>query len=92
VFHFPGDAVRALAYSRDFALRPEPDDPKLERPDLSEDKVAASWRVPPAGFLAMPQALALLLGRGPAGGGLGDRGRCRSGPEDRLPAGLSRWS
>jgi hypothetical protein len=36
VFHFPGDAVRALAYSRDFALRPSPDDPKLERPDLPE--------------------------------------------------------
>jgi acetate---CoA ligase (ADP-forming) len=64
VFHFPGDAVRALAYSRDFALRPEPDDPKLERPDLSEDKVAALLEGAPAGFLAMPQALALLLAVG----------------------------
>ena len=27
VFHFPGDAVRALAYSRDFARRHPPDDP-----------------------------------------------------------------
>jgi acetyltransferase len=61
VFHFPGDAVRALAYSRDFALRPTPDDPQQERPDLPEGKVAAILEDgAPSGFLAMPQALALL--------------------------------
>jgi acetate---CoA ligase (ADP-forming) len=60
VFHFPGDAVRSLASSRDFALRHPPDDPKLERPDLPEAKIAAILEQAPGGFLAMPQALALL--------------------------------
>ncbi len=60
VFHFPGDGVRALAYSRDFALRPAADDPLQERPDLHEAKIAAILERAPAGFLTMPQALTLL--------------------------------
>jgi len=65
VFHFPGQAVLALAYSRDFALRPGADDPALERPDFPEEKVAAILASAAAGgFLPMPQALSLLLAVG----------------------------
>lgn len=61
VFHFPGQAVRALAHSRDFYLRPPPDDPGAERPDFDEKKVASLLDTDAAdGFLSMPQALALL--------------------------------
>jgi acetate---CoA ligase (ADP-forming) len=61
VFHFPGQAVRALAYSRDFYLRPRADDPRAERPDFDEGRLAALLATEAAdGFLPMPQALALL--------------------------------
>lgn len=59
VFHFPGDAVRALAYSRDFALRPAPDDPYTDAPALPEGEISALLEGN-AGFLAMPKALRLL--------------------------------
>lgn len=61
VFHFPGQAVRALAYSRDFYLRPPADDPRAEQPDFDEDRLNAILATETAdGFLAMPEALALL--------------------------------
>ncbi|MGQ9687937.1 MAG: acetate--CoA ligase family protein [Desulfobaccales bacterium] len=61
VFHFPGDGVRALAYSRDFALRPEPDDPRLMQPDLPEAQIATIMpEEDDAVFLSMPQALSLM--------------------------------
>jgi acetyltransferase len=60
VFHFPGQAVRALAYSRTFANRPQ----KVvgERsPWLSRDKIAALLaEQPSSGFLPMPAALSLV--------------------------------
>ncbi|MEJ2093020.1 MAG: acetate--CoA ligase family protein [Syntrophobacterales bacterium] len=61
VFHFPGQAVRALAYSRDFSLRPPADDPAAEQPSFEEARLAALLNTEAAdGFLSMPQALELL--------------------------------
>jgi acetyltransferase len=65
VFHFPGDAVRALGYSRDFALRPAPDDPRVDTPRFDAEKVAGLLTSPAGGgFLPMPQALSLLAAAG----------------------------
>jgi acetyltransferase len=66
VFHFPGDGVRALGYSRDFAIRPSPDDPMVDSPTFDSEKIAALL-APPAGgggFLPMPQALSLMAAAG----------------------------
>jgi acetyltransferase len=65
VFHFPGDAVRSLAYSRDFAVRPTPDDPTVDSPAfdnqrLDELLISAAGE----GFLPMPQALSLMEAAG----------------------------
>jgi len=61
VFHFPGQAVRALAYSRDFFWRSPADEPEAERPDFDDDRLASLLATDAAeGFLSMPQALALL--------------------------------
>lgn len=61
VFHFPGQAVRALAYSRDFFLRPPADDPEADRPDFDEGYLTSLLTTEAAeGFLPMPQALSLL--------------------------------
>lgn len=65
VFHFPGDAVRALAYSRDFALRPAPDDPAADELDFDEKELAGLLNIAGGGgFLPMPQALSLLEAAG----------------------------
>lgn len=60
VFHFPGQAVRALAYSRTLANRPRP--VIGERgPWLNRDKIAALLAKQPAsGFLPMTAALSLI--------------------------------
>jgi acetyltransferase len=64
-FHFPGDAVRALAYSRDFALRPAPDDPAAYQPDFDDQKIAGLLATQDGqGFLPMPQALSLMEAAG----------------------------
>jgi len=61
VFHFPGQAVRSLAYSRDFALRPVPDDAAVEQPRFDEKRITSLLATAsPDGFLPMPQALSLL--------------------------------
>jgi acyl-CoA synthetase (NDP forming) len=61
VFHFPGQAVRGLAYSRDFFLRPPADDPSVDQPGFDEERLAALLTTAAAdGFLPMPQALTLL--------------------------------
>jgi acyl-CoA synthetase (NDP forming) len=60
-FHFPGDAVRALAYSRDFGLRHPPDDPSADAPDFDDKELAALISSAGGnGFLPMPQALSLM--------------------------------
>jgi len=60
VFHFPGQAVRALAYSRTFANRPQPVVGERS-PWLSRDKIAALLaEQPPSGFLPMTAALSLV--------------------------------
>ncbi len=65
VFHFPGDGVRALGYSRDFALRPAPDDPTVDRPQFDSEKVAGLLTFAAGGgFLPMPQALSLMAAAG----------------------------
>uniref|UniRef100_A0A7C3V7X2 CoA-binding protein n=1 Tax=Desulfobacca acetoxidans TaxID=60893 RepID=A0A7C3V7X2_9BACT len=64
-FHFPGDAVRALSYSRDFALRPDPDDPGTDEPDFDEQEIAELLRTAAGnGFLPMPLALSLIEAAG----------------------------
>jgi acyl-CoA synthetase (NDP forming) len=61
VFHFPGDAVRALSYSRDFALRHPPDDPTVEAPRFDDKEITALLtKAGENGFLPMPQALSLI--------------------------------
>jgi acetyltransferase len=61
VFHFPGQAVRGLAYSRDFFLRPPADDPTVDQPHFDEERLAALLTTAAVdGFLSMPQALSLL--------------------------------
>ena len=65
VFHFPGDAVRALAYSRNFALRHPPDDPTVDKPGFDDKELAALVNAAGgSGFLPMPQALSLLQAAG----------------------------
>ncbi len=65
VFHFPGDAVRALAYSRDFARRHPPDDPTAGAPGIDDRALAQLLdRAGGSGFLPMPQALSLLTAAG----------------------------
>jgi acetate---CoA ligase (ADP-forming) len=60
VFHFPGEAVRALAYSRTFANRPRAVVGERTR-RLSREKIAALLAdQTPAGFLPMPAALSLI--------------------------------
>lgn len=64
VFHFPGQAVRALAYSRTFANRPQPVVGERS-PWLSRDKIAALLaEQPPSGFLPMTAALSLVTNLG----------------------------
>jgi len=65
VFHFPGEAVRSLAYSRFLGTR-EKAEVLADAPPLPEaDKIAAILaRHPQAGFLPMPEALALLTALG----------------------------
>ncbi len=65
VFHFPGEAVRSLAYSRFLGTR-EKAEVLAEAPPLPEaDKIAAILaRHPQAGFLPMPEGLALLTALG----------------------------
>jgi acetyltransferase len=59
VFHFPGEAVRALAYNRTWSRRPElMMGRKLPRFNL--DKVAQLLTDAPSGFLSLPAALSLL--------------------------------
>jgi acetate---CoA ligase (ADP-forming) len=61
VFHFPGDAVRALSYSRNFALRHAPDDPTEDQPDFDDSELEGLLTTASGGsFLSMPQALSLL--------------------------------
>ncbi len=64
VFHFPGQAVRALAYSRTFANRPHA--VVGERtPWLGRDKIAALLaEQPTSGFLPMTAALSLVTNLG----------------------------
>ncbi len=64
VFHFPGDAVRALAYSRDFARRHPPDDPTAAAPVINDQVLAQFLDRAGRGFLPMPQALSLLTAAG----------------------------
>jgi acetyltransferase len=61
VFHFPGQAVRGLAYSRDFFQRHPADDPTVDQPGFDEKSLAGLLTTAAAdGFLPMPQALSLL--------------------------------
>jgi acyl-CoA synthetase (NDP forming) len=60
VFHFPGDAVRALSYSRNFARRQAPDDPAQDQPDFDGQELAKLLSTASSGFLPMPLALSLL--------------------------------
>jgi acetyltransferase len=65
VFHFPGEAVRSLAYSRFFARRAEL--PRQEPPPLQFENAAiqAILAEPPVhGFLPLPQALSLIAALG----------------------------
>ncbi len=65
VFHFPGQAVRALAYSRCWSNPPEGlglDTTGLELPADRIDSLLAS--APPSGFLSMPDALSLVSSLG----------------------------
>ncbi|MFZ2087742.1 MAG: acetate--CoA ligase family protein [Desulfobaccales bacterium] len=65
VFHFPGDAVRSLAYSRDFALRPAPDAAALDTPAFDSERLGGLLTAPAdGGFLPMPQALSLVEAAG----------------------------
>ncbi|MDI6812196.1 MAG: acetate--CoA ligase family protein [Deltaproteobacteria bacterium] len=60
VFHFPGQAVRALAYSRTLANRSQPV-VGARSPWLSRDKIAALLADQPAsGFLPMTASLSLI--------------------------------
>jgi acetyltransferase len=60
VFHFPGQAVRALAYSRSFAQRPKAVVGERS-PWLNRDKISALLEeLSPAGFLPMTAALSLV--------------------------------
>ncbi len=60
VFHFPGQAVRALAYSRTLATRSQPV-VGTRSPWLSRDKIAALLANQPAsGFLPMTASLSLI--------------------------------
>lgn len=64
-FHFPGDAVRALFYSREFALRHDPDDPGADEPNFDDHDITGLLSpADDSGFLPMPQALSLLEAAG----------------------------
>jgi acetyltransferase len=59
VFHFPGEAVRAMAYSRFFAAKGEIRG-AASPPQLNADKITDLLAgAPPEGFLTLPQAMAL---------------------------------
>jgi len=65
VFHFPGQAIRSLAYSRDFNLRPPADDATVDPPSFDEVKISSLLASAGSdGFLFMPQALSLLEAAG----------------------------
>lgn len=66
VFHFPGEAVRALAYSRDFAARRETGVVREETPPMIAEKDIAAIlsHQSRAGFLPLPQALSLIAALG----------------------------
>ena len=66
VFHFPGEAVRALAYSRDFAVWRETSVVLEETPPAMGEKdiSAILSHQSRAGFLSLPQALALIAALG----------------------------
>jgi acyl-CoA synthetase (NDP forming) len=60
-FHFPGDAVRALSYSRDFGLRHPPDDAGVAAPEFEAQEITGLLaKAGDNGFLPMPQALSLM--------------------------------
>ncbi|MEJ2671649.1 MAG: acetate--CoA ligase family protein, partial [Deltaproteobacteria bacterium] len=61
VFHFPGEAVRSLAYSRFLWSRSEASFEAAAPSSLPEEKIAAILAgQPAAGFLSQPAALALV--------------------------------
>jgi acetyltransferase len=66
VFHFPGEAVRALAYSRFFARRAAVRLFETPPPRFQAAEVAASLKAAPAGtdFLPLPRALAFTAALG----------------------------
>jgi acyl-CoA synthetase (NDP forming) len=65
VFHFPGEAVRSLAYSRFFGQRAETPGSDMPRSRAQGKKIAAILaQAPGADFLALPQALALTAALG----------------------------
>jgi len=64
-FHFPGDAVRALSYSRSFALRQPPDDATVDAPRFDDKEITALLsQAGGSGFLPMPQAFSLMSAAG----------------------------
>ena len=61
VFHFPGEAVRALAYSRFFGQRAEIKRVDTPPPLFKQDEIAGILAPLPAGdFLLLPQTLTLM--------------------------------
>ncbi|MBM4274602.1 MAG: hypothetical protein FJ134_09120 [Deltaproteobacteria bacterium] len=64
IFHFPGEAVRAMAYSRFFAQKGEVR-PAAAPPRLDIDKISAFLEGTPSGeFLTLPKAMALVEAAG----------------------------
>jgi acetate---CoA ligase (ADP-forming) len=65
VYHFPEDAVQALALSRDLAARREPLVPAEPPPLPKTDAIAAALKGPQtAGFLPLSQALTVIAALG----------------------------
>lgn len=65
VFHFPGEAVRALAYSRFFAQRAETEIIETPPPLPKGEEIAGLLAPEPqGGFLPLPQALDLIAALG----------------------------
>ncbi len=63
VYHFPGQAIRGLAYSRYLARRPAP--PQEYVPRCQWERVVAALAEPgPEGFLSLPAALDLIASLG----------------------------
>jgi acyl-CoA synthetase (NDP forming) len=61
VFHFPEDAVQALAFSRDLAARGEVREPDRSPPLREADALAGMLNGPrPGGFVALDQAMAVI--------------------------------